>query len=217
MAGLVGSVDAATQQAACGDTNVDVVRFLSQLRGYRHENPAARDNSAIRWAARHGRCDVVQYLCELPVGRGVNPGAGDNGAIQWAARNGHVDVVRYLCELPGDRGVNPGARDNSAIGWAAQYGHVDVVRYLCELPPPHSKHLVQCACQAIHAPGATAQYLYHAHTLAVMHKWKHQTRLGKYHTLFARMSARRPMLVVYALVRGFRCGSLESDSEVYQG
>ena len=84
MAGLVGSVNDATQQAACDASNADVVRFLSQLPGYRHENPAACDNYALRWAARHGRCDVVQYLCELPVYRGVHPGADDNGAIQWA-------------------------------------------------------------------------------------------------------------------------------------
>ena len=134
MAGLVGSVNDAThwQQAACDDTKVDVVRFLSQLPEHQHENPAADDNSAIRWAARNGRCDVVRYLCELPGDRGVNPAACDNSAIQWASEHGHVDVVRYLCELPADRGVDPAARNNFPIVEAAWSGRVQVVRYLCK-------------------------------------------------------------------------------------
>ncbi len=266
MVGLVGSVNDATQQAACDDTNVDAMRSLSQLPGYRHENPAACNNNAIRWAARNGRCDVVRYLCELPAGRGVNPAAGDNSPIRWAAYNGHVDVVRYLCELPGDRGVNPAADDNAAISWAAHNGHVDVVRYLCELPggrgvnpgaddnyairsaaddghvdvvrylcelpgdrgvnpgaddndaiqraaahnhlhvvrhlcaalPPHFQHVVPCVFRARHVCGCDGRCYCHAH--------RTQSVFSKFHTLFARLSARRSLLVLYALVRGRRCG-----------
>ena len=131
----------------------------------------------------------------------MNPGAHDNCTIKWAAHNGHVDVVRYLCELPADRGVNPAAQDNYAIRWAALNDHVGVVRYLCGVLPPRSQH-IQCASQGVPLNRA-AHYLYHAHTMTAAVTWQHRPGFGKYHTLFARMSARRPLLVLRALVRGF--------------
>ena len=178
--------------------HVHVVRYLCELPGDRGVNPGANDSYAIRWAARNAHADVVRYLCELSGDRGVDPGADDSYAARWAARNGHVDVVRYLCELPGDRGVNPGADDNDAIQRAAAHNQLHVVRYLCAALPPHFQHVVPCVFRARHVCGCDGRCYCHAH--------RTQSVFSKFHTLFARLSARRSLLVLYALVRGRRCG-----------
>ena len=182
------------------------MRYLCELPGDRGVHPGADDNYAIRRAAQFGHVDVVRYLCELPVNRGVHPGADDNYAIRWAAHNGHVDVVRYLCELHGDRGVHPGADGHYAIRWAAVRGHVDVVRYLCVVLPPDAHRTVQRAFHASPIYGTPAQYLYYAYIAVVKGTWEHQPGFSKYHTQFARMLARQPLLMLNDLVRGRRCG-----------
>ena len=158
-------------------------------------------NRTMQAAARRGDMDVVRYLCELPGDRGVHPDARSNYTIRWAAANGHVDVVRYLCELPGDRGVNPGAADNDATRRAATHNHLHVVRYLCAALPPHPQCIVQCVSQACQRCGSTAQYCrYYCHA-----HWTLQSVFSKFYTPFARMSARRSLVLLYALVRGRRC------------
>ena len=150
-------------------------------------------------SANVGAC--CNSAMQLPGDRGVNPGAHNNHAIRWAAYNGHVDVVRYLCELPGDRGVNPGAADNDATRRAATHNHLHVVRYLCAALPPHPQCIVQCVSQACQRCGSTAQYCrYYCHA-----HWTLQSVFSKFYTPFARMSARRSLVLLYALVRGRRC------------
>ena len=99
MAGLVRSGNDASRQAACDDTNVDVVRSLSQLPGYQHENPAADDNSAIRWAARNGRCGgTVSVRATVP--GGVRSGDGDNYAVTNVCHQvivGLLFVEQHVC------------------------------------------------------------------------------------------------------------------------
>ena len=180
---------------------MDVVRYLCELPAERGVNPAACANFAIRFAARYGHVDVVRYLCELPADRGVDLSAYDNYAIRWAAQHGHVDVVRYLCELPTDRGVNPAADDNYAIRFAARGGHVNVVRYLGDVLSSHPQHIQRTPRDV--PPHRAVQWLCQAHTMAAA--WKHLPGFRKCHALFARMSARRPVLVLHSLVRGFRC------------
>ena len=143
---------------------------------------------------------------------GVGVDGGDS-TTQLAVDNGHVDVVRYLCELPGDRGVNPGADGSYAIRQAAMNNHVGVVRYLWAALPPPSQRIVQCASHTSQACDTTGQYLHHASTMTVMGTWKHQPGFGKYHTQFIRMSARRPLLALHTLLRGWRCGRKQSMSE----
>jgi hypothetical protein len=52
----------------------------------------ARDDFALRWAARYGHLETVKYL----VSAGANVRARDDCALQWAAEKGHTAVVDYL-------------------------------------------------------------------------------------------------------------------------
>ena len=190
-------------RAAAAHGHVDVVRYLCELPRGRGVNPSAHCNFAIRAAAQHGHVDVVRCLCELPSDRGVDPAARDNNAIVWAVHNGHLDVVRYLSEFPANRGVNPAACGNAAIRSAARYGHVNVVRYLSGVLSSHSQH-IQCTPRDV-PPNQAVQCLYQVHAMALAATWKRRPGFGEYHTLFARMSARRPVLVLHSLVRERRC------------
>ena len=180
-----------------------VVRYLcKQPQGHPEAVSPWAVHRALLSATSKGNSTAVRYLCELPLNRGVDPSRSNNEAIESAARGGHVDVVRYLCELPGDRGVNPGADDNDAIQRAAAHNQLHVVRYLCAALPPHPQCIVQCVSQACQRCGSTAQYCRydcHAH-------WTLQSVFSKFYTPFARMSARRSLVLLYALVRGRRCG-----------
>ncbi|MDB6096631.1 MAG: hypothetical protein JWM09_909 [Francisellaceae bacterium] len=55
----------------------------------------AKNNYAIRFAARNGHLDVVNRLLEVP---GVDATADNNFAIKWAACFGHCEVVELITE-----------------------------------------------------------------------------------------------------------------------
>ena len=58
-------------------------------------DPAANNNSAVRWAVRNGHTDVLALLLQDDR---VNPAANDNYAIRMATRNGHTEVVALLSQ-----------------------------------------------------------------------------------------------------------------------
>jgi len=92
--------------------------------GRRVFDPSINENSAIRWAARHGKLLAVLHLLK---DERVDPSQGGDKAIRWACWNGHTDVVKSLLR---DSRVNPSANDNYSIRVASQHGWVDVVREL---------------------------------------------------------------------------------------
>jgi len=92
--------------------------------GKRVFDPSINENSAIRWAARHGKLEAVLALLK---DERVDPSQGGDKAIRWACWNGHTEVVQALLR---DVRVNPSANDNYSIRVASQHGWVDVVREL---------------------------------------------------------------------------------------
>ncbi len=128
---------------------------VNRLLAHDRVDPSARNNEAIRVAARYGHLAVVNRLLahdrvdptaddnvairlaaryghlavvdRLLAHDGVDPTAVDNAAIRSAALNGHLAVVNRLLEDPR---VDPSARDNFAIIWAARMRHLDVVSSL---------------------------------------------------------------------------------------
>ena len=189
---------------------MDVVRYLCELPLNRGVDPSAHNSRSVQWAAYNGAVDVVRYLCELPQNRGVDPSAHNNGGILHAADSGYVHVVRYLCELPRHRGVDPVRAVCFPYAMRASHADrartfVDLVRYLCELPLPQAVHLqvVAAACEQSSAFGE-AEYMYKTADQATLNAWKELWGFRKYRSRFDRMSARQPLLVLRAVVRGMR-------------
>ena len=196
-------------ESAASIGHVDVVRYLCELPPDRGVDPSAHNSRSVQWAAYNGHMDVVRYLCELPQNRGVDPSARNNDAIRVAASNGHLGTVRYLCELPRHRGVDPVRAVRFPYGMLASHADrtrtfVDLVRYLCELPLPQAVHLqvVAAACKHSSAFGE-AGYIYKTADRATLNAWK---ELWGNRSPFGRMSARQPLLVLRAVVRGMRAG-----------
>ena len=75
---------------ACELGYIELVEYMA---GLPRVDPTARNNEAIRMAAKNGHLDVVKFLSTLP---GVNPAASSNYAIRKASRNGYLDVVEFL-------------------------------------------------------------------------------------------------------------------------
>lgn len=85
-------------------------------------NIHAKDEAALRLAARNGHIDIVKFL----VAQGADIHADDDDALRVAAEFGQLDIVRYLV----DQGADVHARDDFALRWAASKGHLDIVKFL---------------------------------------------------------------------------------------
>ena len=72
-------------------------------------DPAADNNSAIRWASNFGNVEMVKLLLADPR---VDPADNNNDAIVWASEAGHAEIVKLLLADPR---VNPAAQNNKAL------------------------------------------------------------------------------------------------------
>ena len=84
----------------------------------------AKEDKALRMAARNGHRELVKYLLE----QGADLHAENDEALQLAAVNGHLEVVKYLLE----QGADLHTENDRVLRWAAEYGHLQVVKHLVE-------------------------------------------------------------------------------------
>jgi len=80
---------------AVQNNRLNVLKYLESIGADIH----ARDDIALRWAAKHGALNSVRYLIE----RQANVHANNDQALQWAVKGNRQDVVRYLIS----NGANP--------------------------------------------------------------------------------------------------------------
>ena len=166
-----------------------IVRCLYELCGDRDEEPRAlRDSVAA--AVVGGHVDILRYLCELPAGQGVNActRTRGNAVITEAARGGHLDVVRYLCDLPHHA-------DCPAVSSAVN-GVRDVVDGDTTVP--------RCCARLIRAVAHMPANRYYGQSRAVQYMRNAYPLLAPPSNHSRRSSARRPLLVLRALVAACR-------------
>lgn len=101
-----------------------LTKYVKILFADKQVDPSAKDNEAIRWAARDGYLEIVKVLL---ADKRVDPSAKTNSAIRWAAENGHLEVVKILIQDPR---VDPSTKNNYAIRWAAKNCRLEVVKVL---------------------------------------------------------------------------------------
>lgn len=107
-------------------------------------NIQAKNNEAIKSAAKHGHLDIVQYLHQNGArhynGFYLAAESGHLAVVQYLYQNGYNmnDVLNYAIELASESGYlevvkflhNVGAECHQAIKSAVEYGHVEIVKYL---------------------------------------------------------------------------------------
>lgn len=117
--------------AEIGD--IEIIKRLSK-----RANIHARDNLALRAAAKSNQIEVLKFL--LWIGADIHACRDD--ALRWSAENGHVDTVRLLL----DSGVDAYTWNAVALCIAAQRGHLNVVELLLDrggkLPLVNSHHVL---------------------------------------------------------------------------
>jgi len=132
--GTRNSVEAygASVKGAKEEWRARLVRFLIREFG---ADVHAREDEALRWAARKGRADLVK---ELIVEHGANPRVRYDQPLRWAARRGHRNVVETLLLLAPRADYRGGVRPDYAtgagsssvsisdFGSGSRYGAVDV-------------------------------------------------------------------------------------------
>ena len=100
------------------------------------EEARARDNLALRWAARRGHVAVLDRLAAPPyMLQQEDAKSRDNAALKWAASNGHVAVLDRLAAAPFSLQQDDArSADNFALHYAAYFGHVAVLDRLAAPP-----------------------------------------------------------------------------------
>ncbi|KAJ3288345.1 hypothetical protein HK104_008234, partial [Borealophlyctis nickersoniae] len=106
---------------AAKEGHVHVVAWCLDTAGM---NVHAKDDCALRCAARRGRWEVVRLL----LAKGANVHARDDEALRNAVSSGHLEVVRLLLES----GANVHHQDDTALRDAALKGHLEIVRLLLD-------------------------------------------------------------------------------------